>query len=112
MLLIRGVATIGAMAEPAEKPVEPVVESPEEGAKGEEVDWRKTTDRLIELAATNPDQFASEVMAVAKRFGGTVEEVYARLQQDPELSQFMASRALRNSFIQGVAKKLSKFLSR
>ena len=74
--------------------------------KIEEIDWRETVQKMIDLAATDPGKFAEEAKTVAKRFGVTVEQVYAKLQEDEKLP----GRTFRNSIIQSVAKRLKREL--
>jgi intracellular sulfur oxidation DsrE/DsrF family protein len=75
-----------------------------------EVDWKRTLQNAVNLAAENPDVFAAEVAVVAKRLGTTATEVYRRINSDPEIVKSQTGRSLRNSVIQGLAKRLKRDL--
>lgn len=63
---------------------------------------KATLDRAVSLAAEDPDAFLEELKRIAARFGMTLEEVYARLQEDPELRKVIGREALKRG-VQGAA---------
>lgn len=75
------------------------------------VDWRETLRYTLDLAAEDPEKFRTEVKAIARRLGMTVEQVYAKLQQDPQFKKHIA-RASINRVIQKGAVRLKDELRR
>ena len=78
-------------------------------AEREEVDWKGFVRNAVDLAAQDPVQFRSEMKAIGRRFGLTVEEVYARLRADPEVSRKLAALGV-DQAIQRGAKRLQEEL--
>lgn len=65
--------------------------------------------RALELAQEDPEKFRAEVAALGKKLGLTAEEVYRRLQADPELARVLGRDALNRAMSRG-AEMLRKKL--
>lgn len=65
--------------------------------------WREAVASVVNKAAENPEAFEQDVKLLAKRFGLSVEQVYAKIQEvireDPDLGPKLA----KNAVIKGVA---------
>lgn len=68
-----------------------------------------TLRRAVLLASEDPDAFVDELRIIARRFGMTLSEVYAKLEQDPETRKIVGRDVMRRG-IQGVAKALRERL--
>lgn len=75
----------------------------------DQVDWRRTLRTAVELAAEDPERFRAEMKAVGQRLGMTAEQVYAKLQQDPEIGKHLARESV-NRVIQKGARRLKEEL--
>lgn len=68
--------------------------------------WRAAAVRAINTAAEDPEAFEMEVKRLGRRFGLTAEQVYRRLQEDPEIGPRLA----KNAVIKGVGSWLKRQL--
>lgn len=71
-------------------------------------DWRTAIKNAVDLAAEDPEGFKDALRAAGRRAGMTVEEVYAKLQRDPEIGPQLRKMAL-NRLIQKGAMALRRF---
>lgn len=81
----------------------PVPES-DPGVKSEQQRWREALERMVKIAADDPEKFVKEARIQARLLGVTLNELYAEMQKNPKL----APRTLRNSLIQSVGKRLRR----
>lgn len=66
-----------------------------------------TLKRAVELAAEDPDAFVAECKAIGQRFGMSLEQVYQRIQSDPDVARLIGKEALRKG-IQTVGRTLKE----
>lgn len=73
--------------------------------------WREAVAAVLTKAADDPEGFEREAKLLARRFGMTVEQVYQKLQHDPDVGPSLAkNKALRQKAIKSVANWIKRQL--
>lgn len=67
----------------------------------------ETLKRAVKMAAEDPDAFVAECKVIGQRFGLTLEQVYQRIQSDPDVAKLIGKEALRKG-IQTVGRTLKE----
>lgn len=71
-------------------------------------DWRATLGEALDLAEKDPEAFAEQAKILAKRFGLTVEQVYDRVQSDPEIQKMQLGKRLLRGVIRAGARRIRR----